>query len=574
MRAALLRNGALRRLGGRRGPWLAALTALAVLAAAVGVAVWGTGYPSTRITLARGAAWLASPGSDLVTLLDGPSGLVIGSVRVAVSPAADLVRTGGSALVVEPDQGTVTRIDGATYAVSAPVRFGTTGELRVLAGDSTAYVVDGARGTAAVIDPATLAVQREVALAARPGPGQSVVDGADRLWVVDGADGGLAGFDAAGTARSAAAGPASRLTVVQGRAVLVDPAGGRAGWIGDDARITSWSCFEVGSSDGLQLLGSRAQARVYAAVPETGTLVATDLDGDDCAPPVPVGRPGDAFGELVEAAGFVLVPNRTTGRTAVVDTAAGRVVADLAVLTGPAGRLELLAKDGLVFYNDLDGDRAGMIRFDGRRWDVGPAARKFAGPTLVHGGGGIPPQNPPQGLPAPRQEPDDPDGSGTGVPTPDPSTTEATTTAPTTTTAAPSPETVTVPDLAGILGSTYEGQLPHIEDHIREACGDGTLCLTPTTRVARSRDDPSLRPCTILGIEPAPGASVERGSGLVFVVNRPCGVEIIEFCPDGENRVLPGETCRPPRPEGSTTPARPVPEIEQREQAWPAKGSN
>jgi hypothetical protein len=70
------------------------------------------------------------------------------------------------------------------------------------------------------------------------------------------------------------------------------------------------------------------------------------------------------------------VPNYANGHTVVVDVAAGRVAADLAVVQ-PGSRLELLAKDGFVFYNDLDGDRAGVITFEAGRWRVGKSLKKY-----------------------------------------------------------------------------------------------------------------------------------------------------------------------------------------------------
>jgi hypothetical protein len=39
--------------------------------------------------------------------------------------------------------------------------------------------------------------------------------------------------------------------------------------------------------------------------------------------------------------------------------------------------LELIAKDGFVFYNDRSGDRAGVIRFDGNRWRPGKSLHKY-----------------------------------------------------------------------------------------------------------------------------------------------------------------------------------------------------
>jgi hypothetical protein len=106
----------------------------------------------------------------------------------------------------------------------------------------------------------------------------------------------------------------------------------------------------------------------------------------------------------------VFVPNRSSGRTVVVDVGAGEVAAELAVVK-PGRRLELLAKDGFVFYNDLDGDQAGVIRFDGGAWRVGKSLKKYGGPAsgqgiLAPGGGSAKVDQPPTDVPG--RQPDKP----------------------------------------------------------------------------------------------------------------------------------------------------------------------
>jgi hypothetical protein len=116
---------------------------------------------------------------------------------------------------------------------------------------------------------------------------------------------------------------------------------------------------------------------VYAVLPATGTLIGAAVDRDDCGLSVDVGGPGDRFGTPVQDGGYVLVPNRSTGHVVVVDAGAGQVVADLAV-AGAGSGLELVAKDGVVFYNDLTSEKAGVLRLDGQRWGIGKQLRKFA----------------------------------------------------------------------------------------------------------------------------------------------------------------------------------------------------
>ncbi len=398
------------RVGGRRALSGAAVAAVAL--PAVLLAAHGTGLPASRVELSGGTAWLGSPAQGVVTLIDGASEQVIGYVLApAFRPGDDLgvVQSGSSAYLVSSGAGTVARVDGATYEVSPPVQFGDSGpsgQLQVYAGRTSTYIVDGQRRTATVADPASLRVRQQLALAAQPGPGQSVVDDAGRLWVVD--KGGLAWFDQAGKhVRPELGGPDTRLVLVRGQPVLVDLGRVRTGWLTGDGTVKTWSCLDLSGADQVQLLGSTALNRVLAANPATGTLIESGSGGDDCGRTVNVGRPGDRFGPLVEAGGFVLVPNQTTGHTAVVDLGARQVVADLDV-TKPGSRLELLSKDGVVFYNDLDGDKAGVIKFAGGRWVLGKALQKYgkrAGAGVLTASGDQPQPRRPQPTPQPGQQP-------------------------------------------------------------------------------------------------------------------------------------------------------------------------
>ena len=357
------------------------------MAAAVAVPVilvlaTSDGLPTSRVSMSGGGAWLASPSQGLVTLIDGPSDQVVGAVRapgVRPGDAVSVVQQGASAYVVAAGRGTVSRVDGGTYEVSAPVQFGDGGSgatLQVYPGKLSSYVVDGQRRVASVIDPVTLKVRNRLALTAQPGPGQSVVDGTGRLWVVG--DDGLAWFDQAGQhVQPDLGGAQARLVLVGDRPVLVDLAHSRVGQLSDTGTVSAWSCLQLPAGTGTpMLLGSTRLGRVLAAIPATGTLVASGNGNDDCGLTVNIGKPGNSLGPLVESGGYVFVPNRSLGRTTVVDLTSRRVVAELDVVK-PGAQLELLAKDGLVFYNDLGGDRAGVIRFDGGQWRAGKALQKY-----------------------------------------------------------------------------------------------------------------------------------------------------------------------------------------------------
>jgi hypothetical protein len=367
-----------RRLNGRR--LVAAAFAAAIVAGAVGAAARGQGYPDSRVPLSDGGAWLASTQQGLVTLINGAAEQVVGSVLAPGAGSGDalsVVQSQASAFIVNGDQGTVSRVDGGTYSVSPPVRFAEEGSpLQAFAGGRALYVVDSQRRTATVTDPVSLNVRERLSLAAQPGPDQSVVDAAGRLWVVDRERGGLTFFDPAKRVRPDVADAGDRLVLVQGRPVLVDLAQARLGALSATGTVRAWSCLDVRAGDQVQLLGSQTSPRVFATVPGTGTMVAGTVGRDDCNLSVDVGKPGDRFGQLVESGRFVFVPNHTSGRTIVVDVAAGQVAADLAVVP-PNSPLELLAKDGFVFYNNPAGDQAGVFKFEDGRWRLGRSLKKF-----------------------------------------------------------------------------------------------------------------------------------------------------------------------------------------------------
>lgn len=372
--------GALRRLLPRRArSWTSAATASAVVAPLVLVAVLAEGHAVHELTQSAAAVWVASPRQGLVSLVDGPSDAVAAALRVPAAAELEVAQAGASAYLVDEAAGTVRRVDGATFELGVPVAFGTPGgSLDVLLGVDDVYVLDATRRTATVVDPRTLGTVAELPLAAQPGAGQSVVDDRGRLWVVDGAGGGLTWFDGTHHVDRDAADADDRLVLVRGRPVLVDVAGGSVAPLGDAGRPGRRTCLEARAGDTTRLLGSADRDEVYAAVGETGTLVVAAVGRDDCSRVVPVADPGAPtdFGPLAQSGRFVFVPDQLTGQVVVVDLRTDEVAGRFD-LTPAGNRLELLADDGLVFYNDLDGHEVGVLRFDGREWVAGPALTKY-----------------------------------------------------------------------------------------------------------------------------------------------------------------------------------------------------
>jgi hypothetical protein len=376
-------------------PAIAAVAALAVTGSVLFGLSRADGLPARQFELESGGAWLASPAQGVVTLINGPAEQVVGLLPVpALRPGDDVsvAQSGSSAYVVNATAGTVSRVDGARFEVSQAVKFGAGGAgavLQVFPGPSSAFVVDGTQRVVSVIDPRTMKVRRQLSLVQQLGNGQAVVDGAGRLWTIDGE--GIARFDGNGKfRRSDGGGPQRRLVLVRDRPTLVDLAAGRVGAVGDDGQVKSWSCLDVSGDDSAELAGSTLLGKVIAVRAATGTLVESG-DGGDCGPAMAgLGKAGDRFGAPVESSGFVLVPNWTAGKVDVLDLNAQQVISELTV-TRPDQRVELLLKDGVVFYNNLDGSGAGVIQFDGQAWKLGKALRKFGkgrnGPPVLASGG-------------------------------------------------------------------------------------------------------------------------------------------------------------------------------------------
>lgn len=359
-------------------PTLVTVLVAAPLVAAVAM---GEGNPLDRLAQSSGSAWVASQGAGTVTLIDGPSEEVVDTLPAPGAAAGDVlsvVQREASALVSNQTRGTLARVDGATYAAGTPVLVADPGSpVTVLQGGDQAFVVDPVRRTTAVLDADALTLTATINLASTPGTGQSAVDEDGRLWVVDSEGTGLASFRGDDRVVRAPADARAQVILVQGRAVLADLAHGQLGILGGDGQVDRWSCLDVRPDDTVQLLGSSTADRVYAAVAQTGNVVVARLDTGDCQGVVRVAEEaGHDFGPMVQSDRFLFVPDRTTGRTTIIDTA-DTTVADSFALTPPGNRLELSSKDGIVFFNDLDGDTAGVLTFDGEAWRQGESLQKY-----------------------------------------------------------------------------------------------------------------------------------------------------------------------------------------------------
>jgi PKD repeat protein len=377
---------------------------LAVVALIVVLGV-DRGYVAPRIRMHAGTAWVASTRVGHLTLLDGPSGEVAARVEVA-APGSQLTagQDGATGYGANRADGSVTRIDGTTLAKSAaitPVQGARTG-LAIFPTEHVLYAVDTQRGLLTRNDPQTLISRGDVLpLAAQVTPEGAAVDSTDRLWVVDQQRGELVWVtDGQRHTRAGAGTPQhTRLTTVDGQPVLVDPVQGKADLL-DPAtgEISRTLRLDLREDDRIAVSGSAG--RLLVSVGSRGLFMACSFETESCAPPIPLGPDKADLGAPATVGSHAVIPNYLNGKVWVVDLDRMTVVAERDVLSRP-GRFDLFSRDGIVFYNDPDSEKAGVIDLDGtvRPMDKYDPVHPENGVTEVPDHDRKPNQPPPSGPP-------------------------------------------------------------------------------------------------------------------------------------------------------------------------------
>ena len=140
----------------------------------------------------------------------------------------------------------------------------------------------------------------------------------------------------------------------QRTAVLVDPTSGT---------VVQRTALDLRSDDKIQVSGAPHAARIYV-VAARGVLEVCDLAASGCSSAVALGTGGAELGTAVESGGRVFVPDYTGGRVWIVDLRDLHVIARPQVLPVQT-RFQLLARDGVIFFNDPQSEHAGVLQLDG-----------------------------------------------------------------------------------------------------------------------------------------------------------------------------------------------------------------
>jgi hypothetical protein len=376
------------------------------------VAAFGStgGHPAKDVHLLSGAAWLASPRVGQVTLLDGSSAEVAAQVQVApAGDAIDVVQRGSTAYAIDQTAGTIRRVDGATFEPGDPASPlpGASGGLTAFAGTDAVFVLDTRRGVLVNADPHTLAPRGDtVPLSALPDADSATLDGSDRLWVIDHDTGELVRVSGSTRTKHQVDGAKHAvLTVAGGNPVLVDVADRKVTTINPALGTADASLpVDLRADDQLRVSGSAHADRLYL-VANRGVLLICELSARSCDQPVPLDE-NSKLGAAVEAGNRLFVPDFSSGRVLVIDLTRHTLLDRAQVLTTP-GQFQLLSRDGVVFFNDLNSERAGVIKLDGTVVTAAKYDPKNPAKGLDTQGqnDNAPPEQNPQPNPAPNPDP-------------------------------------------------------------------------------------------------------------------------------------------------------------------------
>ncbi|TYB68859.1 hypothetical protein FXF51_10155 [Nonomuraea sp. PA05] len=381
--------------GDRATAVIAGVAAVILVAAA---AWFGVGVSSANPKLADVGAWLWTKARGKIVHVNGLSGEVDGYLDDKAGRQLRVVQDGGNVLLVDDRTGYVSRVEPSQLTVTETRDFGAAGMQLAMAGD-TAYAVDPAAGKVQQIDPATLDT-RGAALTLPAPLGAARIDGGGRLWVPVTAQGQVVPVTngtAASPVKVGEPGEELSITIAGGLPVVVNTRAATATIIGSDGgvgEITLPKGVAQAARGGALTPATTEGPLVPILAPgDSGLLVVIDTGSNSvlstrftAADPAKLGVP-QVLGTKV------YVPDQGSGSLIVWDSAAGGRPTTLQVAQRP-GPVDVFVKDGLLWANDENGDKAVVIDPEGRKHDVDKDDSDVPGPSST-----------PKPRPTPRTEP-------------------------------------------------------------------------------------------------------------------------------------------------------------------------
>lgn len=384
----------------------------------VALAAWfGVGVSSATPKLADVGAWLWTKARGKIVHVNGLSGEVDGYLDDKAGKQLRVVQDGSNVLLVDDRTGFVSRVEPGQLAVTQTRDLGAAGLQLAVTGD-TGYAVDPAAGTVQQIDPVTLnAVGAPLTL---PGPlGAARIDGGGRLWVPVTAKGEVVAVTKGTAAKPIKVGePGEELavTIAGGLPVVVNTRAATAITIGADGgigEITLPKGVAQAAKGGVLTPESTEGSLVpVLTAGDSGLLVVIDTASNAVLSTKFAVTDPSALGVPQVLGSTVYVPDAGSGSLIVWDSATGGQPTTLQVAQKP-GPVDAFVKDGLLWANDENGDKAVVIDPEGRKHDVDKDDSDVPGPT-----------NTPKPKRTPRPEPSQTDTPPADEPADQPTTTE------------------------------------------------------------------------------------------------------------------------------------------------------
>ncbi|NUT44816.1 MAG: hypothetical protein HOV86_32960, partial [Thermoactinospora sp.] len=350
-----------------------------------GAAWFGVGVSSANPKLADVGAWLWTKARGKIVHVNGLSGEVDGYLDDKAGKQLRVVQDGSNVLLVDDRTGFVSRVEPSQLTVTQTRDLGAAG-LQLAVSGGTGYAVDPAAGRVQRIDPVTLnAVGAPITL---PGPlGAARIDGGGRLWVPVTAKGEVVpvtGGVAATPIKVGEPGEELAVTIAGGLPVVVNTRAATATTIGSDggvgeitlpkgvAQAAKGGVLTPAMTEGplVPVLTAGDSGLLVVIDTASNAVLSTKFAVDD---PTTLGVP-QVLGSKV------YVPDKGSGALIVWDSAAGGQPTTLQVAAEP-GPVDVFVKDGLLWANDENGDKALVIDPEGRKHDVDKDDSDVPGPT-------------------------------------------------------------------------------------------------------------------------------------------------------------------------------------------------